>query len=130
VFVVRLLQVQLKSCLALAFFTAWPLSAFAAQEKAYDGIYRFGPEVETISPCGTGDKEWWVITTDENWEALRAAGAKFMTNIDSGFFVKVLGFYDGPATEEKSGAFSTQYEGVFKVTKIITARKRTAQDCK
>ncbi|HET7083943.1 MAG TPA: hypothetical protein VFI23_04175 [Rhizomicrobium sp.] len=121
---------QLKPSLALVFLIAWPLPSFAAQEKTYEGIYRFGPEEETISPCGTGGKEWWVMTSDENWHALRDASTKFRANIDSGIFVKVTGFYDGPATEERSGTFSTQYEGVFEITKIITARKRTHQDCK
>ena len=121
---------QLKISLIFAAVMLLSQPAMAAQEKAYKGTWRFGSEEETFSPCGTHGKEWWVITSEDNWNALRDASGRLNATLEDGIFLEVRGFYDGPATEEKSGAFSTQYEGVFRITKIVSARKRANQDCR
>ena len=43
--------------------------------------------------------------------------------------MKVSGGYDGAAVEDVDGAFAMQYEGVFEISKVWFARKRTPFDC-
>jgi len=121
---------QLRSWLVLTLTILLSQPAVAAPEKTFRGVWRFGSEEETFSPCGTHGKEWWVMTSEANWNALRDASGRLNATLESGIFLEVRGFYDGAATEEKSGTFSTQFEGVFRITRIIAARKRSKQDCK
>jgi len=102
----------------------------AAPEKTFKGIWRFGSEEESFSPCGFRDVAWWVLASEENWNALRAASGKHNATLEEGIFVELRGFYDGPATKERSGVFSTKFDGIFKVTKFISARPRTNKDCR
>jgi hypothetical protein len=107
-----------------------PVHLACAPNRIYEGIYTWGAEVETFSPCGTGGKEWWVSTTEPIWEQLRNDTMRLTTEPYEGIYVKVTGNYAGPATEETGGAFSTQYEGLFKVTKVWLTRKTADADCK
>src|SRR5262249_43373084 len=105
------------------------LSACASQPQIYDGIYTWGPEVETFSPCGTGEKQWWVLTSEDLWIKLRDAHQDLAGDTYEGIFVEVMGYYAGPATEERGGPFSIQYEGLFQITKVLFTRKRSTSDC-
>jgi len=106
------------------------LSACASQSRIYDGVYTWGAEVETFSPCGTGEKQWWVLTGMDMERQLSVAHERLTTEPYEGIYVKVSGYYAGPATEEKGGPFSLQYEGLFEITKVWSTRKRSTSDCR
>jgi len=119
----------LSAILALAAMTALPLAARAASEAVYEGHYVWGAEVETFAPCGTGGKAWWVIADEPDWVKLRDTHQGLTTEPYEEIYVRVIGDYAGEATEERSGAFSLQYDGLFRVDQLLLARKRSAADC-
>jgi hypothetical protein len=94
----------------------------------YDGIYTWGAEVDVFSPCGT-NQTYWVITSDPLRHELSGAHQQLTSKPYEGIFAEVTGFYAGPAIEEKGGAFSTQYDGLFQVTNVSFTRKRSSLDC-
>ena len=116
-----------RACILLAgMITACASSA----EKTYEGLYVFSSEAEIFSPCGSGGRAWWVIASEPIWLELRDTTLRLTSEPYEGIYVQVRGFYAGPATEETGGAFSTQYEGLFRVTKLVSARESRESDCK
>ena len=98
-------------------------------ERVYEGTYTWGAEVEVFSSCRSG-KTWWVSTSEPIWLALRDATQRLTSEPYEGIYVSVRGYYEGPASKERGGAFSTQYDGLFQVTSLLSARKSVAADCK
>jgi hypothetical protein len=94
----------------------------------YEGVYTWGAEVEVFTPRGS-QKGYWVLTTEPLWLRLSMAHQELTTQPYEGIFVQVLGYYDGPATEERGGAFAEQYEGLFQIVELREARKTSASDC-
>ena len=103
--------------------------AHAASARVFEGTYVWGAEVNTFSPCGRGDKEWWVIGSDEVIDQLKTATERLTTEPYEGLYLRVTGGYAGPATEETGGSFSTQYEGLFRISKVWSIRKTSKSDC-
>lgn len=114
-------------CMVIAASLAQP--AFAASDRLFEGVYTWGHEVETFSPCGSKGKRWWVVASEPLLEKLRDATLRLTTSAYEGIYVRVTGDYAGPATEETGGAFSMQYEGLFEVTTVWFTRKLSASDC-
>lgn len=105
------------------------LDSACTSERVYEGIYTWGAEVETFSPCGTG-KDWWVITEETLSHQLSSAHRNLTSEPYEGIYVRVIGFYAGPADEDTAGYFATQYEGLFRINKVLSIRKQSASDCK
>ncbi len=108
---------------------ALALCSACTSESIYEGVYTWGAEVETFSPCGTGGKAWWVITDEVLSHQLSSAHGNLTTKPYEGIYVRVSGFYDGPPNEA-AGAFAAQYEGLFRINKVLFIGKRSALDCK
>ncbi len=105
------------------------LSGCTTPSAVHDGVYIWGAEVETFSPCGT-DKTWWVLTSEPLWLQLRDAHQALTTRPYEGIFAEVSGYYDGPASQEAGGGFATQYDGLFRITAVRFTRSRADSDCK
>lgn len=105
------------------------LSACATPSAVFDGVYVWGAEVETFTACGS-DKEWWVLADEPTWLQLRDAHQALTVKPYEGIAVQVSGYYAGPATQEAGGGFATQYDGLFRVTKLLATRKRDDAACK
>lgn len=105
------------------------LGSACTRERVYEGIYTWGAEVETFSPCGTG-KEWWVRTDDALSHQLSSAHGNLTSEPYEGIYVRVTGFYAGPADEDTDGSFAIQYEGLFRITRVLSIRKHSDLDCK
>jgi hypothetical protein len=77
-------------------------------QRTYEGIYTWGPEVETFSPCGMGSKAWWVVTDESLSHQLSGAHETLTSKPYEGIYVRVAGSFDGNANE-KMAAFAAQY---------------------
>ena len=95
---------------------------------SYDGIYTWGPEVETFAPCGAG-KTYWVRTDAELRRLLSAAHEAGRTAADEGIYVRVSGFYSGPWREETDGAFAGQFGETFTITRVWLMRRSPLAGC-
>ena len=104
------------------------LAGCASPSMVYDGVYIWGAEVSTFSPCGT-DKDWWVLANDSIERQLREAHERLTTMPYEGIFVEVDGSYAGAATAEAGGGFATQYDGLFRIANVRALRKRDAASC-
>ena len=107
---------------------ALTLGSACTSQRVYEGVYTWGAEVETFSPCGTGSKEWWVITDEMLSHQLSSAHENLTSKPYEGIYVRVSGFYDGSANEA-AGAFAAQYEGLFRINDVLFARKGSTSDC-
>ncbi len=121
---------QLKTYLTPLVIPGLILGGCSTQQRVFDGVYTWGAEVETFSPRGSGEKQWWVLTGMDMRQQLSVAHQRLTTEPYEGIYVKVSGYYAGPATEEKGGPFSLQYEGLFEITKVWLTRKRSTSDCR
>ena len=94
----------------------------------YKGIYTWGAEVETFSPCDS-NKTWWVLASEPVWLQLRNAHQSLTTKPYEGIYAEVSGAYVGAATEELGVAFAAQYDGILRITDVKVTRKRLGSDC-
>jgi len=117
------------ACVLTAFVTASLHSIAVAGEapQQYAGFFTWGAEVETFSPCGS-HKEYWVRASDAVIDRLSKAHQQLTTKPYEGIFVEVIGAYAGPTSSEYG--FEGQYEGLFRIDKVLLARKAEALDCK
>ncbi|HEX9461592.1 MAG TPA: hypothetical protein VGB82_03250 [Alphaproteobacteria bacterium] len=103
------------------------VDAAIAGEGKFSGIYTWGAEVETFSPCGS-NKEYWVRASDAATNDLSKAHQRLTTRPYEGIYVDVVGFYAGPTSDEYG--FEGQYEGLFDIEKVTVTRKSGPSDCK
>ena len=107
--------------------TVLTLGSACTRERVYEGVYTWGAEVDTFSPCGTG-KDWWVRTDEALSHQLSSAHENLTSEPYEGIYVRVTGFYDGPSSEDTG--FAAQYEGFFRITRVLSISKQSASDCK
>ena len=89
----------------------------------------FGSEIEAFFPCDVPDKGWWTISDQAIWIDLRDAYLELADAPGEGVYVKLTGHDMGPPNEEKSGVYSLNFDGVFKIEKVWFVRKRDDTDC-
>lgn len=94
----------------------------ASNVRRVSGVYTWGHEVETFSPCG-GEKAWWVVADEQLLTLLRSEHQRLTSEPYQGIYVEVSGtFLDTPQDE---GGFAAQYEGLFEISSITRVAGRT-----
>lgn len=101
--------------------------AQAAPDRLYEGTYVWGAEVNSFSPCGSGDKAFWVVGSEEAIDQLKAATERLIKKPYGGLYVRVTGGYAGPVSDEDG--FAAQYDGLFEINKVWSIRKTSKTDC-
>ena len=86
--------------------------------------YVWGPEVNTLKPCGW-DSTFWVLAKPELIRRLRAAHDSLRTQPYDRIFIRVNGQRSAQATE----GFAEETNGYFEVTEILEVRRLRQGEC-
>ncbi len=92
------------------------------------GIYTWGAEVETLSPCNT-DKTYWLEGREELLAPLQDLAMKKADAANEAYqpiYVEARVVYAGKATD----GFAVDYDGVMQLQAVQTARSNVPPECK
>ena len=95
--------------------------------KSGDGLrasYVWGPEVNTMKPCGS-DSTFWVLASPEIIGRLRAAQYRLQTKPYDQLFIRVL----GQRSTRKTDGFAEDTDGYFEVTELLEVRQLQQAEC-
>lgn len=96
--------------------------------KLVKGIYTWGAEVETLSPCNT-DKTYWLEGREELLAPLQDLAMKKADAANEAYqpiYVEAQVVYAGKATD----GFAVDYDGVMQLQAVQTARSNVPPECK
>ena len=111
--------------LALGALSASSPPAFAQTDSSRAGEYVWGAEVNTFRPCGS-DSVFWVLASPELLDELRTAHGTLTTKPYEPIYVRV----HGGRSSEKPDGFAEQYNGYFRITAVLEARRERPGKCR
>lgn len=91
------------------------------------GIYYWGGEVESFSPCGS-DQSFWVVGSERILQALRLESMRLSRERSEAFqpvYVEAIVIEEAKAED----GFAADYDGVYRFTSIKTFSSSTPSDC-
>lgn len=88
------------------------------------GAYVFGHEVRSFQPCG-GQQVFWVKADEAVNQELRARHGALTAAPYQAIFVIV----EGAPTDEVRTGFAADYDGVFRVERLLEASPEMPADC-
>ena len=99
-------------------------SGFVKREDTVRASYVWGPEVNTMKPCGS-DSTFWVLAKPEIIGRLRAAHESLRTRPYDRIYIGVRGHRSAEATD----GFAEQTNGYFEVTTLLQVRRLRPGEC-
>ena len=115
----------LSASLALPALLVSSSPGVAQTDSSRVGEYVWGVEVNTFRPCGS-DSVFWVLATPELIGELRTAHRTLTTKPYQAIYVRVR----GASSPEKPDGFAEQYNGYFRITELLEARRERAGECR
>jgi hypothetical protein len=94
------------------------------QEGIVRASYVWGPEVNTMKPCGS-DSTFWVLAKPEIIGRLRTAHDSLRTQPYEGIFIRV----QGQRSAQPTDGFAEETNGYFEVTEIVEVRRLREGEC-
>jgi len=120
-----MIRVRLQLILSLGPLVACAHSSSAMnQEGAVQASYVWGPEVNTMKPCGS-DSTFWVLAKHEIIGRLRTAHDSLRTRPYDRIFIKV----QGQRSTQPTDGFADETNGYFEVTEILEVRPLRHGEC-
>ncbi len=86
--------------------------------------YIWGPEVNTMKPCGS-DSTFWVLARPEIIGQLRTAHETLRTKPYDRIFIAVV----GQRSSEPTDGFADETNGYFEVTELLEVRRLAQGEC-
>ena len=102
--------------------------ASAAAATLIRGVYTWGAEVETLSPCNT-DKTYWLEGNEAMLAPLQEMAMKKADAANEAYqpiYVEVQASYAGQATD----GFAVDYDGVMQLQAVQASSNAVPADCK
>src|SRR6185295_18611478 len=96
----------------------------AARGGTVRASYVWGPEVNTMQPCGS-DSTFWVLARPEIIGELRAAQESLQTRPYDRLFIRVY----GRRSTQPTDGFAKETNGYFEVTNLLEVRRLRQGEC-
>ena len=110
--------------LALACGACAPSSGAVSQDRILRASYVWGPEVNTLKPCGS-DSTFWVLAKPDVIARLRTAHDSIRTRPYEPIYISVQGHRSAQPTD----GFAEETNGYFEVTAILEVRRLRQGEC-
>jgi NlpE C-terminal OB domain len=111
--------------LALGAVLAASSPALAQTDSARAGEYVWGAEVNVFRPCGS-DSVFWVLASPQILDQLRTTHGRLTTKPYEPIYVRVR----GARSSEKPDGFAEDYNGYFRITEVLEARRERPGECR
>lgn len=101
--------------------------AVSANATLVKGVYTFGPEVETFSPCGT-DQTFWMNGDPALLEPLEEIALKKGDKQNDAYpeiYMEALVVNVGKATD----GYAVDYDGVYELQRVNLTQKEVPESC-
>lgn len=100
-------------------------NVLAGEVKTYEGFLIIAPEVEIFRPCGSKTEFWldYEVTTRESM-------TKRYRELTTRPYEETYAVLVGSLEPKLDCGFCENYEGSFKVTKVLEHRRATSSECK
>lgn len=115
------------SVILLSFILLQSCSVFGSGEEGldfgtYEGIYAYGPEINSFAPCSEENEEWWVLPGDTDL-------VEQYQELNEGVSAIVYARLEGKPSEEGEFGSAGDYRREFEVEEVVELRYSTPDDC-
>lgn len=98
------------------------------QQPLVEGHYVFGNEVNTFSPCASGNV-YWVVGAPARMDSLRVAYLDWSRATQADPYAPMLARFDGGLSAGPLDGFAEAYDGLFTVEGVALLREPEEGDC-
>ena len=109
---------------SLALISACAHRGAASNVEGIRASYVWGPEVNTMQPCGS-DSTFWVVASSEIIERLRAAQESLGREAYDRLFIRVI----GTRLTRPTDGFAESTNGYFEVVELLEIRRLEQGEC-
>ncbi len=93
-------------------------------KDSYVGHYTYGHEVNTFQPCGKKEI-FWVTGSRSLLEVMERKYSNLTSRPYEEVFLEIEGIFLVPASD----GFAADYDGQVHISKVISIKKRSSEDC-
>jgi hypothetical protein len=115
----------MKTILLIGMLLQPVMTTAATCDRTYTGLYRWGAEVNTFQPCGS-DTTYWVSASAWILGPLKAYLQQHTGRPYQPVYIEMRGHL----LDEETGGFASQYDGLVRISEIISKDTKIPAGCK